>query len=89
MISKEVLAKVNKIVTLSLTKHKISLQLKGFNGGVVFLSIGQVQENNSTIYHNGSSDYVGGWIHLTRPNALYHLEQVLHWLHTLENRHGL
>ena len=88
MISKEVLAKVNKIIAVAVTKRCINVALHNFTCFGSVLEVTQVQDNHTSIYRDGSRSAVN-WIHLDRKNCFAQLNATLHWLHTLEDRHGL
>ena len=86
MISKEVLAKVNKIIAVAVTKHRINVVLHNFTSSGNTLQVAQVRDNHASVYRGGSSS-AENWIYLDRGNCFAQLNATLHWLHTLENRH--
>lgn len=88
MITKEVLAKVNDIIAVAVTKHRTNINIECYELSTI-LTIGQIQEDFSSLYRDGSKYSSDNWIYLTKPNALDQLEQALQWLHTLENRDEL
>lgn len=85
MISKEVLAKVNKIIAVAVTKHRINVALHNFTCFGSVLEVTQVQDNHTSIYRDGSGSAIN-WIYLDRKNCFAQLNETLRWLHTLENR---
>lgn len=86
MISKEVLAKVNKIIAVAVTKHRTNVALHNFTSMGNTLQVAQVQDGYASIYRDGSSSAVN-WVYLDRKNCLPKLNETLRWLRTLENRH--
>ena len=88
MISKEVLAKVNKIIAVAVTKHRIKVVLHNFTNMGNTLQVTLVQDDYTSVYRDGSGSAVN-WIHLDRKNCFAQLNDTLRWLHTLENRHEL
>lgn len=85
MISKEVLAKVNKIIAVSVTKHRINVVLHNFTSSGNTLQVAQVQDDHTSVYRDGSGS-AENWIYLDRKNCFAQLNETLRWLHTLENR---
>lgn len=88
MISKEVLAKVNEVVAMAVTKHRVNFNIENHEGHTV-LRVGQIQKDFSSLYCDGSKNSFDNWIYLERSRSIVELNNILRWLHTLENRHGL
>lgn len=85
MISKEVLAKVNKIIAVAVTKHRINVALHNFTCSGSILEVRQVRDDHTSVYRDGSGS-AENWICLDRKNCFAQLDETLRWLHTLENR---
>lgn len=85
MISKKVLVKVNKIIAVAVTKHRINVALHNFTSSGSILEVTQVRDNHTNIYRDGSRSAVN-WIYLDRGNCFAQLNETLRWLRTLENR---
>lgn len=85
MISKEVLAKVNKIIAVSVTKRRIDVSLFNFTSAGNILQVGRLRHDNTSVYRDGSGS-AENWIYLDRKNCFAQLNETLRWLHTLENR---
>lgn len=85
MISKEVLAKVNELIAIAVTKKCVHIEFQNYtrNSGIVVFS--QVSEDCSSIYPNGNVYWSDAQISLADKKALSKLEQVLEWLNTLED----
>lgn len=86
MLSKEVLAKVNKIIAVAVSKHRINVALHNFTNMGNTLQVAQIQDDHTSIYRNGSGS-AANWIYLDRGNCFAQLNETLRWLRTLENRH--
>lgn len=88
MISKEVLAKVNKLVALALTKDEIKVEL-GVNKYGVYVGVHQFSYDNQEILTCGDIGFGGHYVYLEEPNALSKLNKQIAWVKGLEDRHGL
>lgn len=87
MISKEVLAKVNKLVALALTKDEIKVELSANQYGVK-VGVHQFSHDDQEILTCGDVGYSNHYVYLEEPNALSELNKQIAWVKGLENRHG-
>lgn len=88
MVTKEVLAKLNEVIALSVTKRNMDVGIKGYLS-VVTLEVRQVQDDYSSVYQDGTNQGSLNWIRLEcNPNCLEELNETLEWLETLPNKWG-
>ena len=85
MISKEVLAKVNELIALAVTKKSINIQIHSYPSGGARVTFSKVLDDCSSIYSTGRKSWTEALIQLAHENALSKLQQVLEWLNTLED----
>lgn len=88
MINKTVLAKVNKLVALALTKDEIEVELRVSKYGVK-VGVHQFSYDNQEILTCRDVGYGNHYVDLEEPNALSALNNQIAWVKGLENRHGL
>lgn len=83
MISKEVLAKVNELIALAVTKKRIRIEIHNFTITGASIVVSKVLNDCSSIYSNGGKYWTQ--IPLADENTLSDLQQCLEWLNTLED----
>jgi hypothetical protein len=88
MISKEVLAKVNKLAALALTKDEIKVELSANQYGVK-VGVHQFVDTAKGIKVCGDVGYGNHYVYLEKSNALSDLNKQIAWVKGLEDRHGL
>lgn len=83
MVNKKVLAKVNKIIALSVTKSRVVVEIKGYLNPIR-LDVGHCQVDNSFLYKDGTNNCYKNWIALERNvDCIDELNKTLEWLETL------
>ena len=85
MISKEVLAKVNELIALAVTKKHIYIEIQNYTSAGAIIAVSKVLDDYSSIYSTGRKSWTEALIQLAHENALSKLQQVLEWLNTLED----
>ena len=86
MISKKVLAKVNEVIAVAVTKHRILVELHNYTVAGNTLRIAHVQKDCTSLYRDGGDSSPNNDIHLSEKYAFSKLNDTLRWLHTLEGR---
>lgn len=88
MINKTVLAKVNKLVALALTKDEIKIEISANQYGVK-VGVHQFVYTAQMIKVCGDVGYGYHYVHLDNSNALSELNKQINWVRGLESRDGL
>ena len=84
MISKEVLAKVNELIALAVTKKHICIEIQNYTLTGALILVRKVLDDCSSIYSTGGKYCSDAQIPLAYENTLSDLQQCLEWLNTLE-----